>query len=153
MRHFKQHHYSFAGFAEQFRTGLIIVLLSIFLTAVLLSTNPVYGAMDLADEPMMTEIKPAPTNIMILLDDSASMTFEVLAAAYYEGRFPNPDEDEQDGYGYIFDYAGDNAFQDAIRYMGQAGRKLWKSQSHEYNVMYYNPEVTNLKYTDYTYYF
>ena len=141
-RHLKQHNYFFAGFAEQFCTGLIIVFLSTFLTAVFFSTNPVHGAMDLADEPMMTEIKPAPANIMILLDDSGSMTFEILAADYFEGRFPNPDEGEQDGYCYIFDYADDNAFQDAIRYMGQAGRKLWKSQSHEYNVMYYNPEVT-----------
>jgi type IV pilus assembly protein PilY1 len=98
--------------------------------------------MDIADQPIMTEIKPAPANIMILLDDSTSMTFEVLAANYYEGRFPNPAEGEQDGYGYIFDDAGDNAFQDGIGYMGPAGRKLWKSQSHEYNVMYYNPEVT-----------
>ncbi len=97
--------------------------------------------MDLADQPMMTEIKPAPTSIMILLDDSESMTFEVLVADYYEGRFPNPDEDEQDGYCYIVDDAGDNAFQDVIRYMGQTGRKYWKSQSHEYNAMYYTPEV------------
>jgi type IV pilus assembly protein PilY1 len=142
MRHLKQHNYSFAGFSEQFCAGLIMVFLSTFLTVVFFSTSPVHGAMDLADEPMMTEIKPAPANIMILLDDSESMTFEVLAADYYEGRFPNPDEDEQDGYCYIFDSAGGNGFADAIRYMGQAGRKRWKSQSPEYNVTYYHPEVT-----------
>jgi type IV pilus assembly protein PilY1 len=79
---------------------------------------------------------------MILLDDSESMTFEVLAADYYEGRFPNPDENEQDGYCYIFDHAGGSASPDAIRYMGQAGRKRWKSQSHEYNATYYHPEAT-----------
>ena len=97
--------------------------------------------MDIADEPMMAVIKPAPANIMILLDDSGSMTFEVLTADYYEGRFPNPEEDEKDGYGYIFDDDGNHASQDAIRYMGPAGRKFWKSQSHEYNVIYYNPRV------------
>jgi len=97
-RHLKQHNYFFAGFAEKFCPGLIIVFLSTFLTAVFFSTNPVHGAMDLADEPMMTRIKSAPANIMILLDDSGSMTFEVLAADYFEGRFPNPDEGEQDGY-------------------------------------------------------
>ena len=59
-----------------------------------------------------------------------------------KGVFPILDEDEQDGYGYVFDDAGDNAFQNAIRYMGPAGRKYWKSQSHEYNVMYYDPEVS-----------
>ena len=141
-RHLKQPNYYLAGFSEQFCTGLIIVFLSTFLTVFSLPTNLVHGAMDLADQPMMTEIKPAPASIMILLDDSESMTFEVLVADYYEGRFPNPDEDEQDGYCYIVDDAGDNVFQDAIRYMGQAGRKLWKSQSHEYNVIYYNPDFT-----------
>ena len=136
---FKKHNYSLAGFLQQNCTGLIIVLLSTFLTAAFFSAVPVHGAMDLTDEPMMAAIKPAPANIMILLDDSESMTFEVLTADYYEGRFPNPDNDEQVGFGYIFDPPGENAFQDAIRYMEQADRKLWKSQSHEYNVMYYNP--------------
>jgi len=97
--------------------------------------------MDIADEPMMAVIKPAPASIMILLDDSGSMAFEVLTADYYEGRFPNPEEDEKDGYGYIFDDDGNHASQDAIPYMGPAGRKFWKSQSHEYNVIYYNPRV------------
>ena len=94
---FKKHNYSLAGFLQQNCTGLIIVLLSTFLTAAFFSAVPVQGAMDLADEPMMAAIKPAPANIMILLDDSESMTFEVLTADYYEGRFPNPDKDEQEG--------------------------------------------------------
>ena len=142
MRHFKRHNLSFTGLSEQFCTGLIIVFVSTLLTTVFFFGNPAHGAMDLSDEPLMTGIKPAPANIMILLDDSASMSFEVLAAHYYEGRFPNPSEDEQEGYCYIFDDAGGNAFQDALGYMGPTGRILWKSQSHEYNVMYYNPEIT-----------
>ena len=142
MRHFKQHNLSFTGLSEQFCTGLIIVFVSTLLTAVFFFGNPAHGAMDLSDEPLMTGIKPAPANIMILLDDSASMSFEVLAADYYEGRFPNPSEDEQEGYCYIFDDAGNHAFQDGLGYMGPADRILWKSQSHEYNVMYYNPEIT-----------
>jgi len=141
MRHLKQNHSYFAGFSEQVCAGLRILFFSAFLTAVFFSTNPGHGAMDLADQPMMTSIKPAPANIMVLLDDSDSMTFEVLAADYNEGRFPNPAGDEQDGYSYIFETAGDNASLDDIRYMGQAGRKLWKSQSHAYNVLYYNPEI------------
>ncbi len=140
MRQLKQHNESFAGTMKRIFTGLIIVFLSIILTAVFFSSDPVHGALDLADEPMMTTIKPAPANIMILLDDSGSMTFEVLAAGYYEGRFPNPGEDEQDGFCYIFNHPDENAFQDAIRYMEQTDRKLWKSQSHEYNVLYYNPD-------------
>ncbi len=111
MRHLKQPNSSFEGFSEQVCAGLRILFFSAFLTAISFSTNPVHGAMDLADIPMMAEIKPAPANIMILLDDSDSMTFEVLAADYYEGRFPNPDQDGQDGYCYIFENAADNAFQ------------------------------------------
>ena len=141
MRRLREHNYFFVEFSQQFSAGLTIVFLSTFWAAVFFSTNPAHGTMDLADGPMMTEIKPAPANIMILLDDSGSMTFEVLSADNYEGRFPNPDQDDQNGYCYIFDDAGDDTFQDDIRYMGQAGRKLWKSQSHEYNVMYYDPEV------------
>ena len=141
-RYLKQPGYSLAGFSKPFCTGLIMVFLSTLLTVVLFSTNPVLGSMDLADQPIITAITPPPANIMILLDDSGSMTFEVLAADYYEGRFPNPDEDEQDGYGYIFDHPGDNAFLKTTGYMGPGGRKLWKSQSHKYNVMYYDPEVT-----------
>ena len=118
-----------------------MVLLSTIPAAVFVWPNPVQGAMDIADEPMMAVIKPAPPNIMILLDDSGSMTFEVLTADYYEGRFPNPAEDEKNGYGYIFNDDGNHASQDGVGYMGPAGRKFWKSQSHEYNVMYYNPRV------------
>ena len=141
MQHLQQHSYSVAGFLQHFCTGLIRVFLSTIPTAVFFSTTPAYGTMDIADEPMIAIIKPAPANIMLLLDDSESMTFEVLTADYYEGRFPNPDQDEKDGYGYIFDDDGNSASQDAMRYMGPAGRKFWKSQSHEYNVIYYNPGV------------
>lgn len=97
--------------------------------------------MDLSDEPMLSQIKPAPANIMILLDDSGSMALEVLALDYEEGRFPRPGEDESNGYGYIFDSPQNHAFQDKTEYMGETGRKMWKSQSHDYNLVYYNPAV------------
>ncbi|MEE4603806.1 MAG: PilC/PilY family type IV pilus protein [Desulfobacteraceae bacterium] len=142
MQHLQQHNYSVAGFLQHFCIGLIRMFLSTILMAVFFSTPPVHGKMDIADEPMMAVIKPAPANIMFLLDDSGSMWFEVLTADYYEGRFPNPDEDESDGYGYIFDDDGHHAAEDVIRYMGPAGRKFWKSQFHEYNVIYYNPRVS-----------
>ena len=131
---------SLSGFLQQIGTGLKLVASSIFLTAVFFSAGPAHGIMDLADDPMMAVIKPAPANIMILLDDSESMTFEVLTTGYYEGRFPDPDKIEQEGFAYIFDSPEDNAFQDTIGYMGQEDRKLWKSQSHEHNAVYYNPE-------------
>ena len=142
MQHLRQHNYSVAGLLQHFCTGSIRVFLSTILTAVFFLTTPVHGTMDIADEPMMAVIKPAPANIMFLLDDSGSMTFEVLTADYYEGRFPNPEEDERNGYGYIFDDGDHHVAEDVIRYMGPAGRKFWKSQFHEYNVIYYNPRVT-----------
>ena len=141
MQYLRQHNYSVAGLLQDFCTGLIRVFLSTILTAVFFLTTPVHGTMDIADEPMMAVIKPAPANIMFLLDDSGSMTFEVLTADYYEGRFPNPEENERDGYGYIFDDDDHHVAEDVIRYMGPAGRKFWKSQFHEYNVIYYNPRV------------
>ena len=97
MQHLKFRYYSLAGLSEKFCNGLNMLFLITVLTVVFLPANPVDGAMDLADEPLMTEIKPAPANIMILWDDSKSMTFEVLAAGSYEGCFPNPNGDEQHG--------------------------------------------------------
>jgi type IV pilus assembly protein PilY1 len=141
MQYLQQHYYAAAGFLQHACIGLIRVFLSSILTAFFFSTTAAHGAMDLADVPMMAAIKPAPASIMILLDDSESMRFEVLTADYYEGRFPNPDEDEKDGFGYIFDDDASHASQDKNRYMGPAGRKFWKSQSYEYNVIYYNPRV------------
>ena len=149
MQQRKHHNYYFAGIWQPIYGGIIIMFLSIILTALLFGVPPVHGAMDLADEPMMAVIAPAPANIMILLDDSGSMTFEVLTADYYEGRFPNPDEDEKNGYGYIFDDDDKHATQEGLRYMGPAGRKFWRSQSHEYNVMYYNPRVAYAPWPDY----
>ena len=105
--------------------------------------------MDLADEPMMAQIKAAPANIMIVLDDSGSMTFEVLVPGYYDGKFPNPDEDDEDGYSYIYDYLGDNAYTDSLRYMESEGRKYWKSQFFVENVMYYNPGTIYEPWPDY----
>ncbi len=141
MQQRKQDNNYFTVIGQPIYGGIIIVFLSIILTVVLFGVPPVQGSMDLADEPIMAVIAPAPANIMILLDDSESMTFEVLTSDYYEGRFPNPDEDEKDGYCYIFDDDGNHATQEGLRYMGPAGRKFWKSQSHEHNVMYYNPGV------------
>ncbi len=142
MRHRNELPLSAATFANKSDRPLVIVFLIMLLTTIGISAVPARAAMDLADTPMMSKIQPAPANIMILLDDSGSMTFEILAAGYYDGRFPNPAQDEENGYCYIFDYLGDNAYQDALRYMGTEGRKYWKSQYFRENVMYYNPATT-----------
>jgi type IV pilus assembly protein PilY1 len=110
--------------------------------------------MDLADEPMMAQIKAAPANIMIVLDDSGSMTFEILIAGQNDGRYPSPLDtttDKIEGFCYIFDYLGDNAYKwdgskprnssNNIRYMREEYRPYWKSQYSGVNVMYYNPKT------------
>jgi hypothetical protein len=43
------------------------------------------GGIDLADAPLFTKINPPPTNLMMLLDDSGSMTFEILVKGLYDG--------------------------------------------------------------------
>jgi type IV pilus assembly protein PilY1 len=102
--------------------------------------------LDLADEPLMARIKPPPANLMIVLDDSGSMTYDVLIAGQTNGGYPSPDDESDNksrGFGYVFDYQkGDTAFRDDWRYMGDRYRKFWKSRYYGDNVMYYNPNVT-----------
>jgi type IV pilus assembly protein PilY1 len=99
--------------------------------------------MDLADEPLLAKIKPAPANIMFLLDDSSSMTFEVLIKGTYEGRYPHPENgSEESGYFYVFDYLNDGAPADSSGYMGIEDRKLWRSQYFDQNFIYYDPHVS-----------
>jgi hypothetical protein len=68
-----------------------------------------HGEVDLADAPMFTKMNPPATNLMILLDDSGSMTFEILFKGGYDGQFPNPDPETSDtqGFCYVFDNMGD----------------------------------------------
>ncbi|MDJ0815001.1 MAG: PilC/PilY family type IV pilus protein [Desulfobacterales bacterium] len=102
--------------------------------------------LDLADEPLMAQIKPAPTNIMFVLDDSGSMTYDILVIGQTNGSYPSPDDTSDNkgmGFCYVFDYQKDDvAFKDNWRYMGETYRKFWRSQYYGDNVMYYNPNVT-----------
>jgi type IV pilus assembly protein PilY1 len=92
---------------------------------------------------LFTRIQPPPANIVILLDDSGSMSYSVGIRGTYDGRYPNPDEaqPEQDGYCYIFDNLGDSVYTNEERYFRAEGRKYWKSQWYKTNVMYYNPHT------------
>jgi type IV pilus assembly protein PilY1 len=101
-----------------------------------------HGGVDLADAPLFTKINPPPTNLMILLDDSGSMTFEILFRGGYDGQFPNPDRSTTQGFSYVFDDMGDGYNLDGDwRHMGKQGRLYWRSQWHEINVIYYNPDL------------
>jgi type IV pilus assembly protein PilY1 len=103
-----------------------------------------HGEVDLADAPMFTKMNPPATNLMILLDDSGSMTFEILFKGGYDGQFPNPDPETSDtqGFCYVFDNMGDGYnINQSWRQMDAETRKYWRSQWHEVNAVYYNPKV------------
>jgi len=101
-----------------------------------------HGEIDLADEPMFTKINPPPFNLMIVLDDSGSMTYEILVRGRYDGQFPNPDYSSTQGFCYVFDNMGDGYnLTDAYRQMTEEDRRFWRSQWHVVNAMYYNPRV------------
>ena len=102
------------------------------------------GEVELADAPLFTKINPPPTNLMMLLDDSGSMLSEILVKGNYDGYFPPvyTVRGETRGFCYVFDDMGDNYnYTDSWRYLGEEGRKYWRSQWYEVNVLYYNPDV------------
>ncbi|MGD9240607.1 MAG: PilC/PilY family type IV pilus protein, partial [Desulfobacterales bacterium] len=97
---------------------------------------------DLADVPMFTKINPPPPNLMILQDDSGSMTYEILVRGEYDGKFPNPDRSNTEGFCYVFDNMGDGYnYTDPGRHMEEEDRKYWRSQWYEVNAIYYNPNL------------
>jgi type IV pilus assembly protein PilY1 len=97
----------------------------------------------LADAPLFTKINPPPTNLMILLDDSGSMTFEILVKGQYDGYFPPVYVDEATGETRGFCYVFDDVYtySHEWRYLREKGREYWRSQWHEVNAVYYNPAV------------
>ena len=101
-----------------------------------------HAEIDLADAPMFTKINPPPPNLMIVLDDSGSMTFEILVKGAYDGEFPNPDYSPTEGFSYVFDDMGDGYnLSGAWRQMDEETRKYWRSQWYGTNVLYYNPNI------------
>ncbi len=103
---------------------------------------PARGEVDLADAPLFTKINPPPPNLMILQDDSGSMTYEILVQGEYDGKFPNPDRSDTEGFCYLFDNMGDGYnYTDSGRHMEEEDRKYWRSQWHEVNAVYYNPNI------------
>lgn len=142
---------------------LIVILLTYILFGVVSAgSNPAQAELDLADTPMLALVKSPPANLMFVLDESGSMTYEILIKGQYDGRYPSPldtSTDKVNGFCYIFDYLGDNAYEwddaDArdekynLRYMLAEYRTFWKSQYYGENVMYYNPHVDYDPWTSY----
>jgi type IV pilus assembly protein PilY1 len=103
---------------------------------------PAHSEVDLADAPLFTKINPPPTNLMILQDDSGSMTYEILVKGEYDGKFPNPDRADTEGFCYVFDDMGDGYnYTDPGRHMEDEDRKYWRSQWYAVNAIYYNPNI------------
>ncbi len=164
MVHLKQLNFFTAGIP---RCRVLTILVTALLGAMLLFTgSPLAarstGAIDLADEPLMAKIKPAPANIMILLDDSGSMNFEIVVEGEKEGRYPLPADyydssasgDVGDGiFAYVFDDPWHSECENSEEtvcdyrydvdswYLQEKGRHYWMSQWHRVNVLYYDPAV------------
>ncbi|MGW8300686.1 MAG: PilC/PilY family type IV pilus protein [Desulfobacterales bacterium] len=134
-------------YLQRLRSGhglRVLVIGFCVLTAALLFFGALlaHGEVDLADAPLFTKINPPPTNLMILLDDSGSMTFEILVRGAYDGEFPNPAYSSTQGFAYVFDDMGDGYnLSGDWRQMDDETRKYWRSQWHEINAVYYNPAV------------
>ena len=145
LRYHQIYHRSPNIYSHPAKNGLVLlVLFSVWLGIAYFGGKLAWAEVDVADAPLLTRIQPPPANIMILLDDSSSMSFSVLIKGSYEGRYPNPQQKKtgEDGYCYVFDNLGDSIYTGAAFYLGQEGRKYWKSQWHEINSIYYNPNLT-----------
>ena len=120
---------------------------AVLFIAMFAGSNPVIAQMELADTPMQTMVQSPPANIMIVLDESGSMTFEILVKGQYDGQYPSPVDTtsgKSEGFCYIFDYLSDNAYDDSDnswRWMTKTYRPYWQSQYYGINVIYYNPRV------------
>ena len=139
--------YDMNTYLQRLRSGhglrVLIIGFCVLTAAVLFfGALPAHAEVDLADAPLFTQINPPATNLMILQDDSGSMTFEILFRGGYDGQFPNPESSSTQGFCYVFDDMGDGYnYSEDWRSMGKEGRKYWRSQWYEVNAVYYNPNV------------
>lgn len=129
----------------------LIGLCGLMAIILIFSASPACAVVELADAPLLTKVNPPPANLMIVQDDSGSMTYEILIKGKYDGQFPNPDSSETEGYCYVFDDMGDGYnYAEDWRYLGEEGRKYWRSQWHAVNAIYYNPALTYEPWPDYS---
>ena len=94
---------------------------------------------ELADSPLDTQLAASPPNLMLGLDDSGSMDWEIMTSEA-STTFDAGGRD----YEYVFSDPGDNLYQTGVysHSIKSGGRQdYWRSQWHEYNVIYYNPSV------------
>ncbi|HSO60960.1 MAG TPA: PilC/PilY family type IV pilus protein [Desulfobacterales bacterium] len=104
--------------------------------------------LDIADVPLEVRRLAAPANIMVVLDDSGSMDWEIMIPGFYNGTYQDA---SNYAYGYVFDNPcgagiyGLGCHEIAYSYpvlLRGSGRLVWKTQYYDYNKTYYNPAVT-----------
>jgi len=94
---------------------------------------------DIADTPLDTQLAASAPNLMFGLDDSGSMDWEIMTGEEV-GLFEVSGRD----YEYIFADPGDNLYTSGTNshiLYDEGKQAYWRSQWHEYNVIYYNPGV------------
>jgi type IV pilus assembly protein PilY1 len=131
----------------------VLCLAGALLGIALFCGSPAQADLDLADAPLSALVNSPPANIMVVIDDSKSMTCEVLMAGESKGFFPKFDETGEpitnSYYCYIYDGLDGNVYNEPGQEMDAANRKYWKSRHYADNVLYYNPNVTYEPWTSY----
>ena len=93
-------------------------------------------AIDISDIPVETVINAAPSNLMVIIDNSYHADWEVLTPES-GGGFK--------GFGYLFPEASylprPDHYDKKGHCMDNRQRLFWKSQWHGYNSVYYNPAI------------
>ncbi|MGD9044554.1 MAG: PilC/PilY family type IV pilus protein, partial [Desulfobacterales bacterium] len=108
------------------------------------------SCVEIADVPLDARFESAPPNILIALDDSGSMSFEILVPGAIDGKyldwhdylFDNPCGDLFGGTPGCHEY--DRSHKDlgpSILSRGE-GRLHWKTQWAGFNKVYYDPTIT-----------
>jgi len=97
----------------------------LLLTAILLFTGHPGHAIEISDSPMATQIQKAPPNIMFVIDNSGSMSWEVMIAGTGQGLWYS--ERFNRNFASVFDT--------------RIGPE-WPSQWSDVNKIFYNPKVT-----------
>jgi len=100
------------------------------------------SCVEISDVPLEARFQSAPANILIALDDSGSMSYEILVPGARDGRY-------LDYFDYVFDNPCGSTFgsygcheydRDSILVRGQ-GRLHWKTQWSGFNKVYYDPTI------------
>ncbi|MCG8566329.1 MAG: PQQ-binding-like beta-propeller repeat protein, partial [Desulfobacterales bacterium] len=85
----------------------------------------------LTDVPLESQYQAAPSNIMMIMDNSGSMTSSFMTTEY-EGYFRNCT--------YVYNLS-DSAYRGGASALEVFSSNYWKGRWHEYNRLFYNPNV------------